>query len=273
MGGFPVKQALPMDGIQMLDPFLLLHHARQRFDPLQKAIQQGVGPHPHRGFSPVTFVINGEIHHRDSRGNDQVAGMGEVQWMTAGMGLIHSERPTQRIVDEQIEQEIVQLWINTPQQNKMDVPGYRYLSVNDIPVVVSDDGLIQNKLVAGEWRENRQSNVRPDSDLLLLWARGQSQGMESYSTPNEYNAMIYLVKGRIRVNETVIGHSQLVLFGRAGSTVDVEILENAEFLFLAGRPINERIVQHGPFVMNHRTEILEAMRDYQMGKMGFLVES
>ena len=99
MGGFPIKQALPTQKVQQFDPFLLLHHARTRYSSRKPARIQGVGPHPHRGFSPVTFVIEGAVHHRDSRGNSQVAKAGEVQWMHAGMGIIHSERPSKELVD------------------------------------------------------------------------------------------------------------------------------------------------------------------------------
>lgn len=273
MGGFPVKQALPLDDVRMLDPFLLLHHARQRFDTNQKAIQQGVGPHPHRGFSPVTFVINGEIHHRDSRGNDQVAGKGEVQWMSAGMGLIHSERPSQKIVDEGIEQEIVQLWINTPTARKMDVPKYRHLTASDIPMVESDDQKIRNHLVAGEWRGIKQENIQPDSEMLFVWSKGEKNGRQHFDIPPAFNSMIYVVKGEVAFNGSVARDAQLVLFERPGQVIEMTIKENAEFLLFAGMPLSVRVFQHGPFVMSNRSEILEAIRDYQMGKMGFLVES
>ena len=122
MGGFPVKQALPLEDQRMFDPFMLLHHARIKYNAKDDAIHQGVGPHPHRGFSPVTFVIEGEVHHRDSRGNNQIASKGELQWMNAGAGLIHSERPSMRAVKEEMTQEIIQLWINTPKKSKMLIP-------------------------------------------------------------------------------------------------------------------------------------------------------
>ena len=127
MGGIPVKQALPTIRIEQVDPFLLLHHGKFTFTELAPALHQGVGPHPHRGFSPVTFVVDGEVHHRDSRGNSQIAHKGDVQWLNAGAGIIHSERPSQELSDRNGTQEIIQLWINTPAANKMKQPFYQYL--------------------------------------------------------------------------------------------------------------------------------------------------
>ena len=122
MGGFAIKQAFPTNKIQQIDPFLLLHHGKLKYSDSKLAKHQGVGPHPHRGFSPVTFVIEGEVHHRDSRGNNQIAKKGEVQWMHAGAGIIHSERPSQALVEATQIQEIVQLWINSPADKKMTPP-------------------------------------------------------------------------------------------------------------------------------------------------------
>ena len=272
MGGFPVKQALPLQDIDMLDPFLLLHHARVEFQPDQKAIHQGVGPHPHRGFSPVTFVVEGQVHHRDSHGNDQVASEGEVQWMNAGAGLIHSERPTQKIIDEAIPQEIIQLWINTPAAVKMRPPEYQFLTREEMPVIPSGDGLIENRLIAGSYRGTFQKKIRTESGLMILWGKGMTGGLEELTIPESYNVMVYLIKGKMFLNQVVMEKETLMIFDRMGDELSLEILADAEFLILGGEPINERIAQHGPFVMNTRTEILEAMRDYQMGKMGVLIE-
>ncbi|MGB0424709.1 MAG: pirin family protein, partial [Flavobacteriales bacterium] len=133
MGGFPVKQALPTQNIQQLDPFLLLHHARAKFNKDRPAKHQGIGPHPHRGFAPVTFVIEGEVQHRDSWGNNQVAKTGEVQWMYSGAGIVHSERPTQDLVESGGYQEIVQLWVNSSSNFKKTPPKYHHLSAANMP--------------------------------------------------------------------------------------------------------------------------------------------
>ena len=118
MGGIPLKQALPTIKVDQVDPFLLLHHGELKYNENAKALHQGVGAHPHKGFSPVTFVIEGEIHHRDSRGNNQIAKKGEVQWMHAGAGIVHSERPSQALIDRNGTNEIIQLWVNSPADRK-----------------------------------------------------------------------------------------------------------------------------------------------------------
>lgn len=272
MGGFPVKQPLPTQKVQQLDPFLLLHHARTKYSDRRPAKQQGVGPHPHRGFSPVTFVIEGEVHHRDSWGNDQVAGEGEVQWMHAGAGLVHSERPSQALVEGSRWQEIIQLWVNSPAESKMIPPSYHYLSDEILPKITSDDAKVVSKLIAGTYRD-AQGPVPTQSDLLMLWGQGTVGGGERFEIPEGYNSMLYLIKGRISLKGYgLVEAEHLVVFDHANGGVELTLNEDAQFLLLCGRPLNEKVAQSGPFVMNTQTEVLEAMRDYQMGKMGILVE-
>jgi len=272
MGGFPVKQALPLEDVQMVDPFLLLHHANVRFDSNQKALHQGVGPHPHRGFSPVTFVISGEVHHRDSRGNNKIASAGEVQWMTAGAGIIHSERPSQKIVDDETEQEIIQLWINSPARDKMNSAEYHFFNKEDIPVVHSDDGKIMTRVVAGTFKKAMQTNINSQLPLRLLWSDGVKGGKEIFELRKNHNSMVYVIKGSIKLNNTDISVNQLAILEKIDEKIEISANSDSMFLVLSGQAIEEPVFQHGPFVMNNRTEILEAMRDYQMGKMGFLVE-
>jgi redox-sensitive bicupin YhaK (pirin superfamily) len=217
-------------------------------------------------------MINGEIHHRDSRGNDQVAGPGEVQWMNAGAGIIHSERPSQKIVDEQIAQEFVQLWINTPASHKMNAPKYNYLGQKDIPVVRSDDSRIENKIIAGTWNGISNNKIETDSELMIIWSKALKDGTESIEIPDYYNTMVYVVDGRISIDGVDINAHELAIFERHGSQLTLKSKTDSQYLIISGLPINERIFQHGPFVMNNRTEILQAIRDYQMGKMGVLIE-
>jgi len=272
MGGFPVKQPLPTQKVQQLDPFLLLHHARTKYSDRRPAKQQGVGPHPHRGFSPVTFVVEGAVHHRDSWGHDQVAKAGEVQWMHAGAGLVHSERPSQELVEGSRWQEIIQLWINSPAANKMLPPSYHYLSKEIMPLLSSTDGLVKSKLIAGAYKE-QQGPVPTQSDLLVLWGQGQTGGMEQFQIPSGYNSMLYLIKGSGSIGGYgLLEAEHLAIFDQAEGEVSLNFTQESQFLLLAGRPLNEKVTQSGPFVMNTQTEVLEAMRDYQMGKMGVLVE-
>jgi redox-sensitive bicupin YhaK (pirin superfamily) len=272
MGGLYIKQALPTNNVNQVDPFLLLHHADFTFNKDSPAIHQGVGPHPHRGFSPVTFVINGELHHRDSRGNNQIAKTGEVQWMNAGAGIIHSERPSKELIKKQESQEIIQLWINSPSSKKMTPPSYQYLSHEDMPKFGSADKLVNNKLIAGEYN-NLKSKTKADSELIIIWAEAKESGFVQYNIDQSFNSMLYLIKGNLSVTGFgLVEEKSLVVFENDGQDIEVKSNSDAQYLLLAGKPLNEKLVQQGPFVMNTETEILEAMRDYQMGKMGILIE-
>lgn len=272
MDGFPVKQALPTQKVQQLDPFLLLHHSTVKFNKNRPAKHQGVGPHPHRGFSPVTFIIEGEVRHRDSWGNNQVAKAGEVQWMHAGAGIVHSERPSEEMVQASGKQEIVQLWINSPSAVKMQPPEYTYLALDVMPVIISEDKKIETKIIAGSYQD-KKGKVIPKSDLLVLWGKGNEGGTENYSIPLDYNCMLYLIKGNLTLKGFgLIEAEQLIVFGISGSTIEVSLKQDSQYLILAGKPLDEKVTQHGPYVMNTQTEVLEAMRDYKMGKMGILIE-
>lgn len=288
MGGIILKQALPTQRITQIDPFLLLHHANFDYRDDAPAIHQGIDPHPHRGFSPVTFIIEGEVHHRDSRGNNQIAKKGEVQWMHAGAGIVHSERPSQDLADQNGRQEIIQLWINSPANKKMQPPNYQYIPETDIPVFWSEDKSIQNKVIAGNYEnlegttlEERflKGKIKTESELLIIWSKAENKGSQTLSIPKEMNAMIYVIKGEMRIKGYgKASEKELIVFelneNNTNNTENIElnIDTKAEFLLLCGVPINEKITQHGPFVMNTQTEIMEAMRDYQMGKMGILIE-
>ena len=150
MGGFPVRQPLPTQQVNQIDPFLLLHHADVKAPSHIEPDHAGIGPHPHRGFSPVTFIFKGGVHHRDSRGNNSTIYAGGAQWMNAGMGILHSERPPHDIHEIGGRQEIIQLWINTPAKNKMDMPAYFPLSAEQAPTIKSEDGKVNGKVFSGE---------------------------------------------------------------------------------------------------------------------------
>jgi quercetin 2,3-dioxygenase len=272
MGGIPVKQALPTNRVEQVDPFLLLHHAKFTYTSDAPALHQGIGPHPHRGFSPVTFVVEGEVHHRDSWGNNQVAKEGEVQWMHAGAGIIHSERPSQKLANENGKQEIVQLWINTPAARKMQQPVYQYLAESKIPVFSSEDNRVKNKLVAGKYN-GLQGNIKTESELLIIWGLAEKEGKQTYLLPELFNVMLYIIRGNMQIaGYGKVEEESLVVFDTGGDAVEISAETGSQFLLLAGNPFNENVVQQGPFVMNTTTQILEAMSDYRMGKMGILIE-
>jgi redox-sensitive bicupin YhaK (pirin superfamily) len=272
MGGTLIKQALPNPHVVQVDPFLLLHHGKFSFTNLAPALHQGIGPHPHRGFSPVTFVVDGEVHHRDSRGNSQIACKGDVQWLNAGAGIIHSERPSQKLTECNGHQEIIQLWINTPAVNKMKQPSYHYFPANKIPAFHSEDQLITNKLIAGKYKDV-QSMVSTEQDLLIIWSDALSDGNQIISTLEEFNTMLYIIHGTVRIGGYgIVDAENLLVFDQSPGEIEIFSKTASQYILLSGAPLNEKVVQQGPFVMNSETEILMAMRDYQMGKMGMLIE-
>lgn len=272
MGGFPVKQALPTQNVPNIDPFLLLHHGQIKPVFKRPARIQGVGPHPHRGFSPVTFVIEGEIHHRDSRRNSQVAKAGGVQWMHAGAGIIHSERPSDNVIEKKMRQEIVQLWINSPAKSKMNIPTYTHVAAEDFPRIPAEDGLSDIKLVSGNYNDAK-GKITGESELLVAWGVSKEGAKVTFEIPEGFNSSLYIIRGDVRVEgHGIVDSESLVIFEMGGNAISLEAKSDTQYLLLAGEPIKEKIVQQGPFVMNTETQILEAMRDYQMGKMGMLIE-
>jgi redox-sensitive bicupin YhaK (pirin superfamily) len=272
MGGFPVRQPFPTQGVQQLDPFLLLHHADVKAPTHVDPDDAGIGPHPHRGFSPVTFIFKGGVHHRDSRGNDSTIYAGGAQWMNAGMGILHSERPPHDIHEIGGRQEIIQLWINTPAHHKMDQPAYHPLSAEEVPVFKSEDALVEGRVFSGEVMGVKgpiPSQTVVNAATLVL----KKGGRISIPLPQHHNALIYLLDGQLRVDGFgLVDGLHVVHFNNDGEQIAMEALQDTRVLLLSGVPLNEEVVSYGPFVMNTQTQIMEAMRDYQMGKMGVLIE-
>lgn len=272
MGGFRVKQPLPNAAMDQVDPFLLLHHARNSVSEGSRPQHEGVPPHPHRGFEPVTFIYKGGVHHRDSRGNDSIIHEGGVQWMTAGKGIVHSERPPQSLAASGGEQEIIQLWVNLPSDKKNVQPRYQGFQADEIPVVKLADGLVSAQVITGSLL-GETGPVETSSPLLAANLSLRVGGHILLPIPPSYSTLVYVLDGEIRVNnEQSIGGEHLVSFDDGGDSITLTAQSDTRVLVLAGEPLNEEVVASGPFVMNSTTEILEAMRDFQMGKMGVLVE-
>jgi redox-sensitive bicupin YhaK (pirin superfamily) len=273
MGGLPVYQPLPVAGLRQIDPFLLLHHARIKFSSDRPALQQGVGPHPHCGFSPVTFLIDGEIHHRDSQGNSNIAHAGDVQWMHAGNGIQHSERPTQKIIDTGGYQELIQLWVNSPAASKKKKASYQYFAAKDMPILLSEDKKVTTKVVAGTYNEGIKGGIETESPVLILWGQATEGGAMCFEIPNDFNAGIYVTKGKLKLSDgQTIETRQLAHFDQQG-IISFKCEADAMFLLISGAPIGEPVVQHGPFVVNTEEELMAAIDTYQSGKMGQVLES
>ena len=272
MGGFPIRQPFPSAKTVQIDPFLLLHHANVKVPTHIDVKHAGVGPHPHRGFSPVTFMFEGGVNHLDSRGNNQTIYAGGTQWMNAGMGVIHSERPPEDIHAIGGKQELIQLWINTPAKHKMDIPSYFPLSADDTPTIQSEDGLTTINIIAGNLL-NVKGPITPLSSVNTFTANIKKGGRYFFPIPPTHNLFIYLLDGNVQVNgnESVLAY-HAVVFNNNGEGFELEALEDTRLFIGSGEPLNEPVVSHGPFVMNTQTEIMEAFRDYQLGKMGVLIE-
>lgn len=271
MGKTQVKQPLPTMQLEQVDPFLLLHHfgpatAEPGGDPLD------VGPHPHRGFEPVTFLYSGGIRHKDSRGNEGILQGGDVQWMTAGRGIIHSERASREFLEKGGVMEGIQLWVNLPKKDKMAQPAYQDIKAAQIPVIRQDEGRAELRLVAGSY-QGRQGPARTFTPILALQASLQGGGFAELEIPEHYNALLYILRGEVKLNENFSYKEETMLhFRNDGEGVSLRAIAGSEALLLAGEPIGEPVAQWGPYVMNTQTEIMEAMRDYQMGKMGVYVD-
>ncbi len=270
MGGHIIEQPLPNKQMEQLDPFLLIHHAEWELKGNQRQQEVGIGAHPHRGFSPVTFIFNGDVRHQDSFGNDAVVQAGGTQWMHAGRGITHSERPSKELAQEGGLQEIIQFWVNTPAKYKMEQPYYLPLSKEETPTIEGDNYQIQ--VVAGEY-QGIKGPAKTFSPMLLLRGEIAATGTVDLEIPRHYNTLLYLLDGSLEVNGTTATKKDMVWFKNDGERLQISAKENTRFIILSGEPIGEEVTTYGPFVMNTQTEVMQAIRDSQMGKMGVLIEN
>lgn len=271
MGGILLDQALPMHGIDQIDPFLLVHHWKSNMKGNQLPQNTGVGPHPHRGFAPVTFIFEGALQHRDSEGHNSIVEKGGTQWMNSGRGIIHSERPTKELAKQGGEFEIIQFWVNAPKARKMDAPNYQPLAYKDMPKVYSEDKKIEVGIVAGALAETT-GKINTYSPLLALRLEIEQGGKMRLPIPKHYNAFLYQLDGESEVNGKEAGVREMVWFNNDGDYIEIEGKATGKAILLAGEPINEPLATYGPFVMNSQAEVMTAIQDYQAGKMGVLNE-
>ena len=197
---------------------------------------------------------------------------GGVQWTTAGRGIIHAESPTKVFVKEGGELEGIQLWLNLPAKDKMMTPNYQHLEASQIPVIFSDDNKVQLNVIAGCQKE-KKGLIKTQTAVNVFTVKAQENGALSIEIPENHQSLIYLLEGEIMVNNSEVlkkGANQMITFNQDGNYIEFEAKTASKILILSGEPINEKVTQYGPYVMNTQTEILKAMRDYQHGKMGYL---
>ena len=266
--GFPVRSLFSYQSHgESLSPFLLLDYAGPHSFPADGA-KRGVGEHPHRGFETVTIVYDGEVEHRDSTGKGGVIGPGDVQWMTAGAGILHQEFHSAAFANRGGELKMIQLWVNLPAKDKMTAPGYQSIEAAAIPVVDLPDDSGSLRAIAGRYAD--ATGPARTFSALNVWDMQLKENKETtFTQPDGWSTALVVLEGSVTVNgESTVQEAQLVVFSHQGERVHLHANSDAKVLVLAGEPINEPIVGYGPFVMNSQTEIAEAVRDFNSGRFG-----
>jgi redox-sensitive bicupin YhaK (pirin superfamily) len=269
--GLLVRRPFPKASFSEFDPFLLL----DEMGPLELAPgkAKGAPDHPHRGFETVTYLLSGDMEHKDSRGHAGRLKPGDVQWMTAGAGVIHSEMPTREFARDGGRMHGFQLWVNLPQRDKMIKPRYQEIPNSQIPKATSADGLIKVSVIAGE-AMGEQSVIETRTPIIYLHYRIEPGGAVTQPVPDVYNGFAYVVQGEglFGAESERATDGQMVLFAQDGDQVRIEnpavAKATLEVLLIAGVPLNEPVARYGPFVMNTEGEIRQAIEDYRLGRMG-----
>ena len=269
--GFIVRRPMPSMSLAVADPFLLI----DEMGPVDYGPGEAVGApdHPHRGFETVTYVLSGEFEHEDSAGHRGVLRSGDVQWMTAGAGVVHSEMPSRAVRDAGGRVHGFQVWVNLPARLKMTQPRYQEVASAKIPTAESPDGLARVRVIAGE---ALGASAIIDTLTPIVYQDWSLKAGADVTVPlaPEQQGLVYVFQGGARVGHggTSVGDGQLAVLGE-GDSVRLRASEDARLLLLAGVPLKEPVARYGPFVMNTPQEIQQAFRDYQSGKMGEITRS
>ncbi|NIE96484.1 pirin family protein [Acinetobacter sp. Tr-809] len=266
--GFPVYNLFSYDRLgQSLSPFLLLDYAAPyRFDPT--TAQHGVGSHPHRGFETVTIAYKGEVTHKDSSGGGGTIKAGDVQWMTAGGGILHQEFHSPEFAHQGGLFEMVQLWVNLPAHSKMTPAKYQAIEADQIQHIALDDAGSEMRIIAGQYQDT--AGAATTFSPVNVWDGTIVQGQEhTFYATEGHTALLVLLSGQVILNESQsIEAPSLVVLSREEIDFSIKAEQDSKFLILTGQPLNEPIEGYGPFVMNSKAEIVEAVRDFNSGKFG-----
>lgn len=264
IGDLTTRRPVPGPGLDQVDPFLFLnHHGPQTYAPGNNGLP--FGPHPHRGFETVTFILDGELAHNDSGGGESIIKAGGIQWMTAGSGLIHAELSPAAFKRDGGPMEILQLWVNLPSRLKMTKPDYVGLQAPDIPTFTTEAGVTVEP-VSGEWL-GVKAPIQSLIDIHLAVVRLPAGARFEVPVAPGRNVFFYGIKGRVSVAGTTVPEWNLAALSD-GDTVEITAETDAVVLLGHAEPIGEPVFSHGPFVMNTRDEIIQAIQDYQSGKFG-----
>lgn len=274
--GFVVNRAFPTNLLSDLDPFLLLDEIGPK--DLAPREAKGAPDHPHRGFETVTYILEGQFEHKDSRGNTGKIGPGDVQWMTAGAGVVHSEMPEKEFAQKGGRLHGFQLWVNLSRNDKMINPRYQDIPSPKIPVSQTADGLVTAKVIAGKALGNR-AVIETRTPITYVHFTLQPGASVTQPVPKEYNAFVYVIGGQglFGSEKQLARRGQIITFDKEGEEVEIRAAIDTrsalDVLLIAAKPLNEPIARYGPFVMNNREEIMEAIADYQNGSMGKITHS
>jgi redox-sensitive bicupin YhaK (pirin superfamily) len=261
--------SLPEIGLTGMSPFLLLDYGSKWLVPPSDA-PRGVGVHPHRGFETVTIAYHGKVAHHDSYGNSGVIGEGDVQWMTAGAGVLHKEFHEKGFSKKGGLLQMVQLWVNLPAKYKMTPSKYQAIENKDFTKVLLDDGASSLELIAGEYNGTK-GPASTFSPVNLFNAKLLKGAKACFTFNKNHNTGMLVIEGEIKINNSKIApENHFILFGHDGDEIVIEAVEQSIVLVLSGEPINEPIASYGPFVMNTEAEIEQAYEDYKNGKFGYL---
>jgi redox-sensitive bicupin YhaK (pirin superfamily) len=259
-------RAMPTNEVPMnlLDPFIFLnHHGWQRYKPHNRGLP--FGPHPHRGFETITFIIEGDLMHKDNGGGESIIKEGGVQWMTAGKGLVHAEISSDEFKQKGGPLEILQLWVNLPAKYKMTKPAYTGLQKQDIPVVYLDNKQkVKAFAISGNWNGTAGA-YQPLTGIAIARIDMQTGSSATFNIEKEKNIFLYVVRGEIKANDEVLQPHQLPYFDHDGEELDLTATKDSIVLLGHATPFNEPFVAYGPFVMNTQQEIVQAYEDYNNG--------
>jgi len=262
--------AIP-EATRKLDPFLLLdYHPTHTYSPTDQP--RGVGVHPHRGFETVTIAWQGSVAHHDSTGAGGVVGPGDVQWMTAASGILHKEYHEENWAKKGGPMQMAQLWVNLPKANKMEAPGYQAITSDQVGVATLSGGAGTVRVIAGEF-QGVKGPAKTHSPMAVLDVRLNANGKVDLSFAAGWNVSLLVMAGDIRINDTKnASANEFVVFENDGERLSIEAKAETQLLVLAGEPINEPVVQYGPFVMTSVQEIEQAFADFRSGKFGTLAD-
>jgi quercetin 2,3-dioxygenase len=268
--GFRVYNYIPGAGItqQRISPFLMLDFGAEHHFPPSDHLR-GVDVHPHKGFETVTIAYKGSVAHHDSAGSSGVINPGDVQWMTAGAGILHKEYHEQEYSKKGGPFEMVQLWVNLPKKDKLTTPHYQALTKDQMGKAELPNGAGVVNVIAGNFN-GTQGPAATYSPVHLFDIKLNKGGELTTALPADYNTALLVINGSAEVNGEKAGEHSFVLFKNEGEEITIKANEDSVLLLLSGEPLNEPIASYGPFVMNTQEEIFESIREYQQGKFGHL---